>query len=156
MTITIEKLSTGAIACKNESGAHVAWITPDGFGPVFDPLADTAEVFGLAEPVDYPALFAELGLNNLTIQQIANCRKPGTVEYPGIPPGEEKKKMTSLFDLDDFAPDGIYGPRIEPPIYTQEQVQLARDARAAELRAGGMTDPEIRALLYGEYPEVHP
>lgn len=76
-TITIKTLSTGAIACENQNGATVAWITPDGFGPVFDPLADTSELFG--EPVDYPAMFARLGLTASSIRQIADCRNPSEV-----------------------------------------------------------------------------
>ncbi|MDP9115001.1 MAG: hypothetical protein M3O20_15145 [Acidobacteriota bacterium] len=74
--ITIKKEQDGGISCLNKNGAMVAWITPKGVGPVFDPLADTEEVFGLVPAVDYPALFAELGLDAFTIQSIANARVP--------------------------------------------------------------------------------
>lgn len=73
MPITVKKLTSGEIICENRNGAMVAWIKDGKL--VFDPLADTEEIFcsGL---VDYPALFAELGLDSSTIQQIANCPSP--------------------------------------------------------------------------------
>ena len=59
-----------------------------------------------------------------------------------------------MIDLDSFAPGGIYGPKIEPPMYTEEQVEEARQKRASRLRQEGMTEAAIRSLLWGDVVEV--